>query len=119
MRTAHAAVIGSGWGLITIGAALARFKSKPWWYRCHRGFQTAGFMLCLCGFAQAVVLVEERGTQHFDGIQSLVIMILLVLQVILAALRPHAPGVERGEEKTKVRRVWEESHKWLGRILIV
>lgn len=108
------------------GGAMGSFV--PSWWRWHKKLQPAGFGLALIGVIVAIVMVDKDGGAHVwsshahggggahqhspHGKLGLGVMVVGLVQVILAFVRPSNPSGT--EKKSCVRKMWEWSHRILG-----
>jgi hypothetical protein len=130
---AHMIFMVFSWGLLLpFGVIFARYNRTPpeWlksrglnWFHVHRGAQSTGWLLQLCGFISAVVYIGKTGGIHFGGpfnyhmIIGLLVVIFGTLQPLNAYFRPHAhetvdPDILCGCDDPRLR--WQWIHKGSG-----
>eukprot|EP01084_Bolivina_argentea_P143980 252729_1 len=122
LQYAHGIIMWLAWSVFaTIGIMGSAFRwlfaAKPQgcWFKIHRSAQIAVLVMHLIAFIMAVIFVEDEGAMHFHNNHmrlGLVVTVLVVLQPINAACRPHVP--KAGEAKPLGRLVWELIHKSFG-----
>ena len=119
----NGAVMFVAWAVLcSVGIMASAFRllmpasaDKALWFRVHRGVQVTVVVLCLAGFALAVVMVADAESPHFDSLHKqlgLGVTAIALLQPINAVIRPHPPN--DGEKKSTQRVAWEITHKLLG-----
>ena len=114
-------MLGFGW-LLPMGVLSARFmKHRPndLWFRMHRGFQVAGVIVGIGGFAIAVrnfnVFHDDKGsTSYQHGCLGVAVFTFVLLQPLLAICRP-----AKTEGSNRRRWWWELRHKGLGYLLLL
>jgi len=114
---AHAALMILGWIVFIFwGQMIARFgKSNPHWFTFHRGFVVTGLLLVLIAWCIGIFRIGS-GTKKAHFALGTTAFVLLILQPINAACRPHPPG--EGERMTDKRRYWNHLHHWGGRFAL-
>jgi len=116
----HSILMFVAWGVLcSVGIFASAFREllpasaeKSLWYRVHRGVQISVVVLCLAGFAFAVLGVAEAESLHFDVLHKqlgLGVTAIALLQPIIAVIRPDST-----ETKSTLRLLWEIVHKMLG-----
>jgi len=122
-RLAHGILMFIAWGIILqVGAIAARYcKHIPnaLWFKVHMWSQLLGYFFVFVAFITIVVTVGSPAFQQSTGHGplGLVLFIFVSIQVIAALFRPHPPRSGLPAEKT--RRVWEVSHWWIGRGMLL
>lgn len=118
---AHGIIMFITWGVILqFGVLFARYAKKPnnsLWFNVHRINQIAGYIISLSALILAFVMAKGS---HFNtkvhGQLGLTIMIMGVIQILLALIRPHK---DKDHPKTLVRSIWEFVHWWFGRLTLI
>ena len=125
---AHGALMSIAFGFfIPVGIIFARFfrspQYSPMWFHLHRVFVLIGFALIIAGFAIAVNKFDndnyskrENGYHRRAGFY---VFAAICLQVCLGFIRPHTSPPGSGEKVSTQRTVWNEVHRWNGRIAYV
>lgn len=129
LRIVHAVVCSTAFGLLfPLGILFARY-GKRWrfevfgkkiWFIFHLSFQVFTFLLALAGIIIGFLLplhVAEQMNTLYHGQLGCGILFLIIVQVILGFVRPHI-DVE-AEKKSTLRKVWEECHHWIGRLIVL
>lgn len=116
--TYHGALMFAAWGvLLPFGVYASVFlRELNSWLVVHRTANVLGVLATAAGFILAVVKTDD----HFAFAHAkygLAIMLLSAVMPLSGLLRPHAPSAD--EIKSKVRLVWEVSHKGAGYALLV
>ncbi|CAB9512387.1 and DOMON domain-containing protein [Seminavis robusta] len=116
-----------GW-LLPMGVLSARLmKHRPGdlWFRLHRGFQVAGLIFGIGGFAIAVrnfnVFADGSGTTSFQhGCLGATVFALVLLQPLLALLfRPGKSDDSTTNSSSGSRWWWELQHKGMGYLILL
>ena len=129
----HILLMGASWGaLLPWGAALANraraVSGRGEWFKLHRTFQYAGWMLQVLGFVVIFANVAKGSPNgsgifqyHFESTHAklgLVVVIVGTLQPLNALIRPHPLNGKTGQ-KSNLRRFWELWHKGAGWLAIL
>jgi Eukaryotic cytochrome b561 len=112
---------------------LLLLQAWQYWLKAHMAAQLTGLLLIIIGFALAVNLQSTEGYHFKDthGRLGLALFIAALLQVLLAAVRPHphtksnsalAPTADSSAEQqicsSHVRTVWELQHRLFAALII-
>lgn len=104
---AHGILMATAWAILiplAVGASRLRgfFSSSPGlWFKIHRVCTLTAVLCVLIGFIIAVVAISDQvadgeDAQHFTANKhrkvGLAITVLMVVQVVVAAVRPHPPA---------------------------
>lgn len=116
----HGILMIIGWGLLLpSGILIAKFgKHRPnaWWFKMHQILQPIGLLIALVGWAIALAnfttLGSGPGLPFSHALIGSASMGISISQSISGILRPKKE--KDGEEKSKGRRIWEYSHRFLG-----
>jgi len=91
------------------------------WFQVHRALNASAYVFSIAFFAIAVAYTGKEGGSHFDNshkAMGLAMFVMLSVQVLGGALRPHLPAPDSNEEKTGVWKGWETTHRVLGVTLL-
>jgi hypothetical protein len=99
------------------------------WFQIHRTLNVLVLITTVIGFAIVVNAIEESRLEpdHFESTEGvmnkhktigLVVFILVIVQAIGGAMRPHLPAASTGEDKSTVRILWEFAHKVSGYLIL-
>lgn len=121
---AHGILMAIAWGVLcplAIGASMLRSFFPPgMFFQIHRALNSLVVLMTLIAFSLAVKATNIEELDHFSEEthrrMGLVIFLFSLLQASNGLLRPHAP--EAGEEKKKVRFIWEIAHRVLGALTL-
>lgn len=95
---------------ISAGVGLAMFgRKKKYWFKGHRGFNTAGLCLIAAGALMAFVNITAYGGQHLAGLHQWVGLVAFTLAAITLYLGLYSL---KAANKSAVR----SSHRWAGRV---
>ncbi|CAD5115323.1 unnamed protein product [Dimorphilus gyrociliatus] len=112
----HGIFMFIGWGVcLQAGAFIARyFRHKdPLWFKIHRILQIVGLLTATAGFICGILSAGLHAFPH--GIIGFLVH-LIGLQQFTAFCRPH----KSVDSKTPKKRViWENFHRWLGRVCLL
>jgi Eukaryotic cytochrome b561 len=112
---------------------LLLLQAWQYWLKGHMALQLTGLLLIIIGFALAVNLDSTEGSHFSDkhGRLGLALFIAALLQVLLAAVRPHphkkgnaalAASADGSEEQhtcpSHVRTVWELQHRLFAVLIL-
>jgi len=126
MRLTHGLLMFVAWGfLLLIGAIWARyvkpyplkFCDVPAWFYVHRFSQYLGTILALLGFILAFIMTKVHYKTLFHGQLGTTVMILSLIQIIGAVLRP--PPAPAGQSPPIPRMIFEIQHHWTGRLSLL
>jgi len=114
---AHAVLMGLSWVvLVPSGVLIARYLkgAGPIWFQLHRAINSLGVLMFF--IAWIIGLAEGSRTSKTHLSLGSIAVILGVLQVVNALLRPHAPDAGG---PTKQRFIWFLIHSNAGRLAII
>jgi Eukaryotic cytochrome b561 len=112
---------------------LLLLQAWQYWLKGHMALQLTALLLIIIGFALAVNLDSTEGNHFSDkhGRLGLALFIAALLQVLLAAVRPHphkkgnaalAASADGSEEQhtcpSHVRTVWELQHRLFAALIL-
>lgn len=102
-------MIGAALCLI-IGVAMAMFwRSKNYWLKAHKTFNTAGLIILLAGAAMAIASVVTGGGEHFAGLHQQIGLAALIFSCFTVFLGYYS--FYAGSKKMIMA-----AHRWLGRL---
>ena len=99
----HGYLMAIAWGVlvpIAVGMSILRHflpkvgLSLHLWFQLHRAINLTAMILTVAGFAVAVKAFQKTGDTHFfkgHPRRGLVVFVMVLVQVGLAFIRPHAP----------------------------
>lgn len=125
---AHGALMSVAFGFfLPVGILFARFfrspQYSPLWLHLHRLFALIGFALIIAGFAIAVNKFDDdnysKTENGYHRRAGFYVFAAVCLQVFLGFIRPHTAPPASGEKVSTVRTVWNEVHRWNGRVAYV
>jgi len=120
-------MLGLGW-LLPLGVLSARYmKHRPdsFWFTLHKYFQLSGVLVAIIGFSIAVknfdVFHDDHSrTSYQHGVMGVVTFTLVLLQPLVAFMRPHKPEGEPAQVSVSVNRYWwEMAHKSCGYLILL
>lgn len=95
---------------LIIGVAMAMFwRSKNYWLKAHKTFNTAGFILLILGASMAVTSVVTGGGEHFAGPHQQIGLAALLFSCVTVFLGYYS--FYAGNKKAVLA-----AHHWLGRL---
>lgn len=112
----HGIFMFIGWGLcLQLGAFIARYlrHEDPLWFKLHKLLQITGLLISTAGFICGIMSAGLHAFPH--GLIGFFVH-LIGLQQFTAFLRPHKSNESK---QTKKRLVWENFHRWLGRLCLI
>ena len=125
---AHGALMSIAFGFfLPVGIIFARFfrspQYSPAWFHLHRVFVLIGFALIIAGFAIAVNKFDNdnysKRENSYHRRAGFYVFAAICLQVALGFIRPATPPPGSGEKASTQRTVWNEVHRWNGRIAYI
>ena len=122
---AHGICAFVAWGMLApsaVNSAIYRSLFKgPTWFKLHRNCNASAYALTVIAFAIAVAFKSREQAPHWftsHAKMGLSMFIIVTVQVLWGAVRPHLPEPDSGDEKTSIRKVWEIKHRFTGTVLL-
>ncbi len=95
---------------LIIGVAMAMFwRSKNYWLKAHKTFNTAGFILLILGASMAVASIVTSGGEHFAGQHQQIGLAALLSSCVTVFLGYYS--FSAGNKKAVMA-----VHRWMGRL---
>jgi uncharacterized membrane protein len=95
---------------LIIGVAMAIFwRSKNYWLKTHKTFNTTGFIMLILGAAMAIASVITGGGEHFAGRHQQIGLAALIFSCFTVFLGYYS--FNAGNKKAVMA-----AHRWLGRL---
>ncbi|MBN1473520.1 MAG: hypothetical protein JW914_02790 [Syntrophaceae bacterium] len=95
---------------LIIGVAMAIFwRSKNYWLKAHKTFNTTGFIMLILGAAMAIASVITGGGEHFAGRHQQIGLAALIFSCFTVFLGYYS--FYAGNKKAVMA-----AHRWLGRL---
>ena len=121
----HGVLMAIAFGfLLPLGIIFARFfrspHYSPLWFRLHQVLMLLGFALIIAAFAIGVVRANDNDFSHseytFHRRAGFYVFGAVCLQVMMGLVRPAASAPGSGQKLSVQRTVWNEAHRWNGRV---
>jgi hypothetical protein len=95
---------------LIIGVAMAMFwRSKNYWLKSHKTFNTAGLIILLIGASMAVASIVTGGGEHFAGQHQQIGLAALLFSCVTVFLGYYS--FSAGNKKAVMA-----AHRWMGRL---
>lgn len=95
------------------GVSIAMFgRTKTFWLKAHKAFNTTGFIILLFGAAMAIANVVGGGGEHFAGLHQQIGFAVVISSFIIVFL-----GYYSFRAKNKKAVLF--THRWLGRLSLI
>ncbi len=111
----HAALMVTGFIIMSAGAYLSRYKPGKYWFNGHKWAGITGSMLSLAGFVLAFYMVSGSTGTNFRYLHSYVGVVSTGIILATLSLGLYRLKVRDRELMEKVNTV----HRWSGRVTLV